>query len=126
MSDTLLYSEESFAIRGAVMEVYSQMGTGFLETVYQSCLEIEFQQRSIPFISQPTLHVHYKQATLEKVFVPDFVCYDKIILEIKAVQNILPEHKAQAFNYLKASRMRLALLVNFCHYPKAEIERIVL
>ncbi len=124
--ENILYAEECYAIQGAVFEVYREMGAGFLEAVYQECLERECSARKIPFQSQPRLGIHYKEKTLNQFYQPDLVCYDKIIIELKAIKQILPEHRAQAINYLKATQLRLALLVNFGSYPKATVERIIL
>jgi GxxExxY protein len=121
----LLYKEESFAIRGAIFEVYREMGCGFLEAVYQECLEKELGLRGIPFIAQQDLKLMYKGEPLERTYKPDLICYDSIILELKAVKEISDEHRAQLHNYLKATGMKLGLLANFGHYPKVEIERIV-
>ena len=122
----LVYAEETFAIRGAVFEVYRIMGCGFLEPVYQECLEKEFRHRGIPFLAQEELKLTYKEEPLEQIYKPDFICFGKIIVELKAAKEIAPEHKAQLINYLKATQMKLGLLVNFGSYPRAEIERMVL
>ena len=122
----LLFEEETFAIRGAVFEVYREMGSGFLEPVYQECLEKELASRGIPFISQPELTLSYKGEPLKQTYRPDFICYEQIIIELKAVKSIAPEHKAQVLNYLKATNLRLGLLVNFGSHPKAQIERLIL
>jgi GxxExxY protein len=123
---TLLYRDEVFAIQGAVFEVYRQMGCGFLESVYQECLERELRERGIPFEPQKDLSLLYKGAALRQTFKPDLVCYGKIIVELKAVKEISDQFRAQLFNYLRASSMRLGLLVNFGHYPMVGIERIIL
>jgi len=102
------------------------MGCGFLEAVYQECLEKELTLRRVLFVSQKELRLFYKEEPLQQTYKPDFICYEKIILEIKAVKEIAQEHKAQVFNYLKATNMKLGLLVNFGHYPKATVERIIL
>ncbi len=119
-----LFEEESYLLRGAVFEVYREMGCGFLEAVYQECLEKELHRQHIPFVSQPELALFYKQERLQQSYRPDFICYGKIIVEIKAVKEICDEHRAQVHNYLKAGRLQLGLLVNFGHYPMATIERI--
>src|SRR5574344_281468 len=119
VTDDLLYKEESYLIRGAVFEVYREMGCGFLEAVYQECLEKELSKQNIPFISQPLLELYYKQEKLLQNYKPDLICYDKIIIEIKAVKDICNEHRAQLHNYLKATRLKLGFLINFGHYPKA-------
>jgi GxxExxY protein len=119
-----LFKEESYAIRGACFEVYKEMGPGFLEAVYQECLAREFARREIPFSAQKQLGLSYKGEPLEQTYVPDFICHDKIIVEIKGVKNIAPEHRAQLLNYLKATGIKLGFLVNFGHYPQIEIERM--
>jgi GxxExxY protein len=121
----LKFEQESYLIRGAVYEVYREMGCGFLEAVYQECLERELTRQSIPHIAQHELTLHYKGEKLQQTYKPDFTCYGCIIVEIKAVKQLDNDHRAQVHNYLKASGFELGLLVNFGHYPKAEIERIV-
>jgi GxxExxY protein len=122
--ENILYYEESYDIQGAIFEVYREMGCGFLEAVYQECLNSEFTLRQIPFVAQRELQLFYKGNALRQIYKPDFVCYDKIIVEIKAVTAIAPEHQAQILNYLKATGLELGLLVNFGAYPKATIQRI--
>ena len=126
MGEKLLYKDECFAIIGACFQVYKTMGCGFLEGVYQECLEIELNQRSIPFASQQVLTLHYQTHELKQKFQPDLICYDKIIVEIKAVSQLINEHRAQLLNYLNGTGFQLGLLVNFGHYPKLEYERIIL
>jgi GxxExxY protein len=121
---TMIYPDESYSIQGAVFEVYRQVGCGFLESVYQDCLLREFRFKQIPFEAQKTLHLRYRGELIEPFFVADFVCYDKIIVEIKAVTDIAKIHEAQVLNYLKMTNLKLGLLVNFGHYPKATIDRI--
>jgi GxxExxY protein len=122
----LIYENESFVIRGAIFEVYYQLGAGFLEAVYQECLEKEFLVRNIPFVSQPQLDLYYKDEKLNQFYKPDFVCFDSIILELKALSKVSNEHQAQVLNYLKAGQMKLGLLVNFGSFPKVTIDRFVL
>ena len=122
----LLYERESYDIRGAILEVYKEKGCGFLEPVYQECLEKELRLRGSPFVSQCELRLTYKGEPLTQTYKADLICHDKIIVELKAVKEIAPEHRAQVFNYLKATALRLGLLVNFGHHPQVEIERIVL
>ncbi len=122
----LLYPDESYRIMGACFKVYTEMGNGFLESVYQECLELEFSKRKIPFVSQQFLPLTYCGTRLKQHFVADFVCYEKIILEIKAVAHLQDEHMSQVLNYLNATGIKLGLLVNFGHYPKVESERIAL
>jgi len=122
----IIFKEESYAIQGAVFEVYREMGCGFLEAVYQECLEKEFSKRGIPFTAQKELKLMYKDKLLQQTYKPDFICYNKIIVELKAAKSIVPEHEAQVLNYLKATGMELGLLVNFGAYPKAVVKRFVL
>jgi GxxExxY protein len=122
----LLFKDESYAIIGACFEVYKEKGNGFVEPVYQECLELEFAAQKIPFSAQSVLRLTYKGVELKQHYIPDFLCYDKIIVELKAVKQLADEHRAQVLNYLKATGLRLGLLVNFGHYPKLEYERIIL
>ncbi len=122
----LLYKDECYAIQGAVFDVYREMGSGFLEAVYQECFEKELERHDVPFESQKELELEYKGESLNKKYKADLICYDKIIVELKAVKEITNEHRAQVMNYLKATGFRLALLVNFGHYPKATVERFIL
>jgi GxxExxY protein len=126
MNPKLIYPEESFAIRGCLFEVYRNKGAGFLEPVYQECLEIEFRLSSLPAIAQPNLELDYKGIPLKSTYIPDFICYDKIVVELKAVKELTDAHRAQVQNYLKATGLKLAFPVNFCHHPLIEVERIVL
>jgi GxxExxY protein len=122
----IFYKEESYAIQGAIFEVYRVMGCGFLEAVYQECLQLEFALRGIPFQAQLPLDLIYKGERLNQVYKPDFICYERIIVELKAMKEIDNAHRAQVHNYLSATGMKLGLLVNFGRYPKAKVERIVL
>ena len=99
-----------------------EKGCGFVEPVYQECMEIELRLQGVPFVAQKSLALEYKGCLLRSKYEPDFICYNNIILELKAVTD---EHRAQVQNYLRATRLRLGLLVNFGHYPKLQIERIV-
>jgi len=121
----IVYKDESYRIVGACFEVYNEKGCGFLEGVYQECLEIELDFQGIPFQAQQELGLDYKGKSLRQVYRPDFICFGKIIVELKAVSKLTDEHRAQVHNYLKATGMQLGLLVNFGHYPKLEYERIV-
>ncbi|MGD9161914.1 MAG: GxxExxY protein [Desulfobacteraceae bacterium] len=98
----------------------------FFESVYQECLEKELESRDIPFEPQKELVLAYKGTRLNQVYKPDFIFYDSIIGEIKAVREIANEHRAQVMNYLKATGYRLGLLINFEHYPKSTVERIII
>jgi len=122
----IVFKEESYAIQGACFEVYKTLGSGFLEAVYQEALVREFELRGIPFQEQVELKLQYKGMPLKQTYKPDFVCFGKIIVEIKAVSDLTAEHEAQICNYLKITNMRLGLLVNFGHYPKIGIKRFAL
>ena len=121
----LIWKDESYANLGACFAVYKDKGCGFLEPVYHECLEIEFNLQGIPFLSKPPQTLQYRGRTLVQTFTPDFICYNKIILEIKAVSALVNEHRAQLLNYLNATGCELGLLVNFGHYPGLEYERLV-
>jgi GxxExxY protein len=122
----ILYKTESYEIIGACFEVCKEKGCGFLEAVYQECLEIEFVDRNIPFRAQALLALNYKGRLLKTRYTPDFICNELIIVELKAVSEVTNEHRAQVQNYLRGTGLRLGLLVNFGHHPKLEYERIVL
>ncbi|ESQ90737.1 GTP-binding protein [Asticcacaulis sp. AC460] len=122
----LLFEDEVFRIRGAVFEVYREMGSGFLEAVYQECLEREFQKLGIDYVAHRALNLTYKGEALNQFYRADFVCFDKIILELKAMQSIAPEHRLQLLHYLKATGLRLGLVINFGAPAKVQIERVVL
>ncbi len=119
----LLFKEESYKIIGAAMEVHRLLGCGFVEPVYQEALEKEFVLRGIPFEREKELSVSYKGSQLSKTFKADFVCYGKIILELKAVKEFADEHYAQIYNYLRASGLDLGLLINFGS-ASIEFERV--
>lgn len=122
----ILYKEESFAIIGACFNVYNNKGCGFLEPVYQECLRIEFDFQKIPAEPQKKLDLFYREQKLEHFYQPDFICFEKIIVELKAVEKITDAHRAQVLNYLNATGLKLGIIVNFGHYPDLEYERIVL
>jgi len=124
--EKILFKEEGYEIQGAIFDVYREMGCGFLESVYQECLEKELGKRGIPFVAQQELQLTYKGEPLQQTYRPDLICYGQIIVELKAVKDIAPEHKAQVINYLKATGIKLGLLVNFGTYPKASITRLAL
>jgi len=125
-TDGFILKEEGYAILGACFEVYNDQGSGFLEDVYQECVEVELAARGIPFVSHPELKLFYKGKELRKQYIPDFECYGKIILELKAVSELTDQHRAQLLNYLKATGHQVGYLVNFGHYPKLQYERMVL
>ncbi len=122
----LIYPEESYAIMGACFNVYKDKGCGFTEPIYQECMEIELEYQAIPFHAQKRMKLVYRGKELKRTFKPDFICYDKIIVELKSVSQLIDEHRAQVLNYLNATGFQLGLLVNFGHFPKVEYERIIL
>ena len=115
--------EESYAIVGAAMHVYNTLGAGFLEAVYQEALEIELQKRGIPYEREKELTVTYEGIALKQTYRADFVCYGQIIVELKAVNNLDNAHRAQVFNYLKATDLKLGVLFNFGNPHQFEYER---
>ncbi len=103
----------TYEIIGAVMEVHKEMGSGFLEAVYQECLEIEFRMRKIPYEAQPLLKVFYKNSELRKYYIPDFIIFHEVIVEIKAERCLTKTDEAQIINSLKNSKKKIGLLINF-------------
>jgi GxxExxY protein len=121
----LLYKDEAFAIIGSAIEVHKQLGNGFLEAVYQEALQIELRQRGIPFEAQKRLPIKYKETLLSKEYIADLVCYGKIIVELKALERLSGHDDAQMLNYLKATGLRLGLLVNFGSSGRLEWRRLI-
>lgn len=109
----LLYPKESYDITGCLLNVYNGLGTGFLEAVYQEALELEFISAGIPYKREVPLRIQYNGVTLKKEYIADFVCYEKIIVELKAVSHIADIHKVQVKNYLKATGFQLGLIANY-------------
>jgi GxxExxY protein len=122
----LIHERETYSILGACFEVYREKGCGFLEGVFQECLALEFAIQGIPAVAQVGMALSYKGRPLVQRYVADFICYDKVLVELKAVSKLADEHRAQIQNYLHATGLRVGLLVNFGHYPKIEHERFVL
>ena len=116
---------ETYAVIGAAMEVHGQLGCGFLEAVYQECLAREFNLRAIPFIASPRLTLAYKGEALRQTYRPDFICFDMIIIELKATRELTPEHRAQVLNYLNATGYCVGVLINFGSDGKLEWKRFV-
>ena len=109
----LIYKDEVYQIVGCCYEVHKNLGCGFLEAVYQEALSMEFKTAGIPFQNEKVLDISYKGQVLEKKYVADFICFDKIILELKAMDSLADNHLSQVLNYLKATNLRLGLLINF-------------
>ena len=124
--ERLLHADEVFRIQGAIFEVNRVLGAGFLEAVYQESLALEFATRGIPFAAQPSLTIDYKGTRLRHVYVPDFICFGCVLVELMALSEVAPEHRAQVLNYLKAAGLRVGLLVNFGCASKAPVERFIL
>lgn len=124
LNDDLLFGGECYQIIGACMEAHGELGSGFLESVYEEATAIEFRRRKIPFHQQPLLRIRYKEIILEKRFTPDFICFGEIIVELKAAKALHPEHYAQVLNYLKATNSQLGLLINFGS-DRLEFKRII-
>jgi GxxExxY protein len=120
----IIYKNESYAIIGACFEVYNAKGSRFLEPVCQECLAIEFEHQQIPAIPKALLTLSYRERVLTQTYQADFVCYEKIIIELKAVSEVVDEHRAQLLNYLHVTGFELGLLINFGHHPRLEYERL--
>lgn len=125
LSDGLMHQAETYRILGACFEVYRNKGCGFLEAVFHECLEWEFRLQGIPAQAQVSLSLEYKGQALKQHYIADFICYEKVIVELKAVSKLTDEYRAQIQNYLHATRLRVGLLINFGHFPKIEHERFV-
>ena len=122
----LLYSDESYKINGAAFQVYNTLGHGFLEAVYQEALEIEFKKRNIPYEREKELKIVYDGIELKQTYKADFVCFGKIIVELKAVSTLDDAHRSQVYNYLHATGHKLGLLYNFGCSDGLEKDRIII
>lgn len=109
----LIYKTEAYKIIGAAMEVHKELGPGFLEAVYQEALEIELHKQKIPYEREKLMNIFYRGIKLKKRYAADYVCYDKIIVEVKALSALSSDHEAQILNYLKTTSLKLGLLINF-------------
>ncbi len=122
----LIYKDEVYAIMGAAMEVHRELGSGFLESVYQEAFELELSFRKIPYESQKSILINYKDVILRKDFIADLICFGKILVELKAQDFLSGKEEAQVLNYLKATKIKLGLVINFGSSPKLEWKRLVL
>ncbi len=120
-----ILKNECYKVIGACFEVHKVLGTGFLKAIYSEALEIEFSNRKIPFYREKAIRIHYKGKQLRKTYYVDLLCYDSIIIELKATKNLCPEHEAQLLNYLKSSQLRIGLLINFGS-TKLQYKRMIL
>jgi len=121
----LIFKEEGYQIVGAALEVHKHLGHGFLEPVYQNALALEFKARSIPYEKEKPLSISYKDNVLEKYYQADFFCFGKIIVELKALARLTGDHEAQVLNYLKSTKAKLGILINFGQ-PSLVFKRLVL
>jgi GxxExxY protein len=121
----LLFKEEVYKIVGAAIEVHRNLGSGFLEAVYQEALEIEFCEQKVPYQAQAELNILYKNRILQKKYNPDFLCFQEIIVEIKALAQLSGTEESQIINYLKASGKRVGVLINFGSVGKLEWKRFI-
>lgn len=121
----LVLRDEVYAVIGAAVDVHRELGSGFLEPVYQECLEIELARRNVPYEAQKSLSIYYKGALLKKEYVADLVCYEQIVVELKALDRLAGKEEAQILNYLKATGLQVGLLVNFGSPGKLEWKRFV-
>jgi GxxExxY protein len=121
-----IYKEEGYRLMGAAFEVYNDRGYGMAEEIYQECLEIELEIRQIPFQRKENLTCHYKGRQLRKCYYPDRFVFGCLVVELKAVTQLLPEHDAQLFNYLRLTRRPVGYLVNFGHKDTLEWKRLIL
>ena len=113
MSTELIHGNEVYKVVGAAMEVHRELGCGFFEAVYQEALELEFQYKRIPYQREVKLDIYYKEQLLQKYYEADFICYNKVIVELKALSALTSEHESQLLNQLKSTRLKVGLLINF-------------
>lgn len=121
-----MYEQEGYDLMGAAFEVYNEVGYGMAEEVYQQCLEIELELRKIPFLSKRELRLSYKGRMIEKRYIPDLFVSNAIVVEIKSVAQLTPEHEAQLFNYMRIARQPVGYLINFGHKDTLEWKRLVI
>ena len=109
----MMKDDRTYRIIGAAMEVHKELGSGFLEAVYQEALENEFVFRTVPHKAQPHIKIYYKNKPLDKTYQPDFICYDEVVVEIKAISQLTGTEESQLINYLKSTGLNTGLLINF-------------
>lgn len=119
------FKEECYKIIGCCMEVHNELGCGFLEPVYQEALSVVLFENKIPFVKEKVLDIEFRGRILDKKYVADFICFNEVIVELKALECLLPEHTAQVLNYLKATGKKLGLLINF-GTTKLQYKRVIL
>ena len=121
-----IYKNEGYQLMGAAFEVYNDRGYGLAEEIYQECLEIELALRGLPFLSKAELKCFYKGRELKKRYVPDLYVFGCVVVELKAVTELAPEHEAQVFNYMRIARQPVGYLINFGHNGMLEWKRLIL
>lgn len=121
----LLLKDEVYAVVGAAMEVYNELGPGFLEAVYHEAMEIELERRGIPYQSRARLQIRYKGRILKKEYEADLISHGQLLIELKALSRLSSQEEAQLLNYLKATGQRVGLLINFGHPAKLEWKRFI-
>ena len=121
----LIYKEEPYQIIGVAIEVYNELGSGFLESVYQEAMEIESRKRNLPFTSQKELKIKYKEFTLYKEYNADLIYFESVLVELKALERLSGKEESQVINYLKATGLKLGLLINFGSNKKLEWKRFI-
>lgn len=119
------HQQETFAIIGACMDVHNELGCGFLEAVYQEALSLVFSEKGIPFVREKIMDIHFRGKVLDKKYIADFVCFDKVIVELKATEGLCEQNFAQVLNALKATHLKIGLLINF-GTTKLQYRRIIL
>ena len=124
-TDDLIYKKEVYEIIGAAIEVHKELGSGFLESVYEECLAIELNKQNIPFETQVTLSIAYKGQEIQKKYIADLIIFEKILVELKCVPKLTSINEAQIINYLKAAKLKVGLLINFGSDGKLEWKRYV-
>jgi GxxExxY protein len=122
----LIFKDEVYTIMGAAMDVQRELGSGFLESVYQESMQMELPSRQVPFESQRTLRIRYKGEMLKKEFIADLICFGKILVELKAQESLSGREEAQVLNYLKATGIKVGVVINFGSHPNLEWKRLVL
>ena len=121
----LILKKEVYAVVGAAIDVHRELGPGFLESIYQEAMEIELSSRNVPFVAQQPIAVQYKGVTLKKQYFADLVCFEQIIVEIKALAHLSGTEQAQLLNYLKGTGFPMGILINFGSHGKLEWKRLV-
>ena len=125
MVSQLILKDEVYAVIGAAIEVHRELGPGFLESIYQEAMEIELRNRKVPFVAQQPIAVRFKGLTLKKRYIADLVCFEQIVVEIKALPHLSGNEKAQLLNYLKGTGFTVGVLINFGSQGKLEWKRLV-